>query len=34
LPGLFVEVSPPFVTSDSGPCWFSVPVSGSGPYLV
>ena len=34
LPGIFVEVSPPFVTSDSGSCWFSVPVSGSGPCLV
>ncbi len=33
-PGLFVEVSPPFVTSDSGSCWFSVPISGSGPCLV
>ncbi len=30
-PDLFVEVSPPFATSDSGSCWFSVPISGSGP---
>ncbi len=34
LPDLFVEISTHFVTSDFGPCWFLVPIFGSGPCLV